>query len=61
VENKVVRMTYVKTEDQLVDILTNPLPRERFEKLRGMLGIMHLEGEVLENVQVDDSEHTERS
>jgi hypothetical protein len=31
------------TEDQV----TKPLPRERFEKLRCMLGITQLEGEVL--------------
>jgi hypothetical protein len=54
VENKVVRMTYVKMEDQIVDILTKPLPRERFEKLRSMLGIMQLKGEVLRIGQAGD-------
>jgi len=32
----------VPSKEQLVDILTKPTPRSRFEKLREMLGIRYI-------------------
>lgn len=32
-------LTYVPSDEQLADIFTKPLPKERFEFLREMLGV----------------------
>ena len=37
-----ISITYVNTENQLADIFTKPLSRERFETLRLKLGIMDI-------------------
>ena len=37
-----VRLKYVKSKDQIVDILTKPLPKDSFEYLRGKLGVLPL-------------------
>lgn len=37
IESGDVRMEYVRTEDQLADILTKPLKRDRVEKLRASI------------------------
>lgn len=39
VEEKVVSLDYVKTKDQLANILTKPLDSKIFEYLRGAIGI----------------------
>ena len=39
---KEIRLEYVSTKDQIVDIFTKPLPKDTFEYLRGMLGVMPL-------------------
>ncbi|GAB2265831.1 hypothetical protein Dimus_037849 [Dionaea muscipula] len=40
VANGVVKLVYVKTQDQLADILTKPLPLHVFTRLRSMLGVV---------------------
>lgn len=40
VRDEVVKLSYCKSEDQIADIMTKPLKLDRFEKLRGMLGVM---------------------
>ena len=42
VAEKEIRLEYVSTKEQIVDIFTKPLPKETFEYLHGMLGIMPL-------------------
>ena len=37
--NNVVELEFVPTEDQLADIFTKPLSQDRFEKIRGELGL----------------------
>jgi len=39
VEEKVMTLEYVDTEEQLADIFTEALDAKQFEKLRGKLGI----------------------
>ena len=39
---KEIRLEYVSTKDQIVDIFMKPLPKDTFEYLRGMLGVMTL-------------------
>lgn len=41
-EKKVVSLDYVKTKDQLADILTKPVDSKRFEYLRGAIGLWTL-------------------
>jgi len=44
-----IDLLYCKTEEQLADIFTKPLARDRFEYLRKALGVIsaqHLEGSV---------------
>lgn len=42
VQEKQVRMEYVSSKEQLVDIFTKPLPKTTFEYLRGRLGVATL-------------------
>ena len=42
VVEKEIRLEYICTKEHIVDIFTKPLPKETFEYLRGMLGIMPL-------------------
>lgn len=39
VEENVVSLDYVKTKDQLIDILTKPLDSKQFEYLRSVIGL----------------------
>ena len=40
VEKKEIRLEYISTKEQIVDIFTKPLPKDTFEYLRGMLGVI---------------------
>ena len=42
VAKKEIRLEYVSTKEQIADIFTKPLPKETFEYLQGMLGVMPL-------------------
>ena len=42
VAKKEIRLEYVKTKEQIIDIFTKALSKDTFEYLRGMLGIMPL-------------------
>ena len=42
VQDKIVRMDYVNTKEQLVNIFTKDLPREPHEYLRCQLGVLPL-------------------
>ena len=42
VAEKEIRLKYINTKEQIVDIFTNALPKDTFEYLRGMLGVMPL-------------------
>ena len=42
VQDKIVRMEYVNTKEQLADIFTKALPREPHEYLRSQLGVLPL-------------------
>ena len=39
VEENEIDLVYCNTDDQVADIFTKALPRERFEYLRGLLGM----------------------
>ena len=39
VQSGALRVTHVSSADQLVDTLTKPLPRNRFQELRVKIGI----------------------
>ena len=39
VEQQAIAVTYVPTSQMIADTLTKPLPRDQFEKLRGMMGL----------------------
>ena len=39
---KEIRLEYVSTKDQIANIFTNPLPKDTFAYLRGMLRVMPL-------------------
>ena len=40
VAEKNIKMEYIGTKEQIVDIFTNPLPRETFEYLQWGLGVI---------------------
>jgi hypothetical protein len=42
VTQRVVKVVYVETKEQIVDIFTKPLPRNTFENLRHKLGVIHI-------------------
>ena len=37
--NKVIKLEYIGTKDQIVNIFTKPLPKMQFENLRDQLGV----------------------
>ena len=37
--NKVIKLEYIGTKDQIEDIFTKPLPKIQFENLRDQLGV----------------------
>ena len=39
VQDKEIRLEYVHTKEQIVDIFTKPLPKDAFLYLRGKLGV----------------------
>ena len=39
VMSKVIKMEYIGTKEQIVDIFTKPLPRIQFDRLRDQLGV----------------------
>ena len=43
VSHNVVKLEYVDTKEQIVDIFTKPLPKEYFEHLRRKLGVISLQ------------------
>ena len=43
VSEKVVKLEYVDTKEQVVDIFTKPLPKEAFEHLRQKFGVIPLQ------------------
>ncbi|GJV37009.1 hypothetical protein Tco_1409486 [Tanacetum coccineum] len=53
VENGVVKLYFVRTEYQLVDILTKPLARERLEFLINKLGSMEMKPDI-ENMTINE-------
>ncbi|GJW55209.1 hypothetical protein Tco_0099294 [Tanacetum coccineum] len=50
VENGIVELYFVRTEYQLADIFTKPLPRERFDFLIDKLGIKSMSPETLKRL-----------
>ncbi len=42
VERGLIEMKFCKTEDQVADIFTKPLSKERFERLRFELGMIRI-------------------
>ena len=42
VMNKIIKLEYIGTKDQIEDIFTEPLPKMQFESLRNQLGICSL-------------------
>ena len=42
VQDKEVRLEYVNTKEQILDIFTKPLPKDSFLYLRGKLGVIPL-------------------
>ena len=37
-----IRLEYISTKEQIIYIFTKPLPKDTFEYMRGMLGVMPL-------------------
>lgn len=40
IQNRVIRLMYVPTENQIADIMTKGIPRTQYQKLRSLLGLM---------------------
>nr|GEZ58504.1 retrovirus-related Pol polyprotein from transposon TNT 1-94 [Tanacetum cinerariifolium] len=55
-ENGVVELYFVKTEYQLADIFTKPLPRERFNFLIEKLGMTSMSSEALRHLAKEEEE-----
>ena len=43
VQRGAVKLQYVATNDQIVDVLTNPLARVKFEYFRERIGVLRIE------------------
>ena len=43
VQRGVVKLQYVATDEQIVDVLTNPLARVKFEYIKKKLGVLQIE------------------
>ena len=43
VSQKVVKLEFINTKEQIVDIFTKPLPKEAFEHIRHKLGVISLQ------------------
>ncbi|GKF40700.1 hypothetical protein Tco_0124042, partial [Tanacetum coccineum] len=56
VENGIVELYFVRTEYQLVDIFTKPLPREIFNFLIDKLGIKSMSPEILKRLAEETDE-----
>ena len=41
VQDKEIKLEYIHTKEQIVDIFTKPLPKDAFLYLRGKLGVIH--------------------
>ena len=46
VEDKKVKMEYIHTKEQILEIFTKPFPKDTYEYLRGKLGVKPLTQEV---------------
>jgi hypothetical protein len=42
VTQRVVKVVYVDTKEQIADIFTKPFPRSTFENIRHKLGVIHI-------------------
>ena len=51
-----IRLTYVPTEDQEIDILTKAMQKQGFELLRGKLGMIDIHSPVWGGVLEGDNE-----
>ncbi|GKB95652.1 hypothetical protein Tco_0981789 [Tanacetum coccineum] len=56
VENGIVKLYFVRTEYQLADIFTKPLPRERFNFLIKKLGMRSISSEMLKRLAEEEDE-----
>ncbi|GJZ38021.1 retrovirus-related pol polyprotein from transposon TNT 1-94 [Tanacetum coccineum] len=56
VENGIVKLYFVRTEYQLADIFTKPLPRERFNFLIEKLGMRSMSPEMLKRLTGEENE-----
>ncbi|GJV12870.1 retrovirus-related pol polyprotein from transposon TNT 1-94 [Tanacetum coccineum] len=56
VENGIVKLYFVRTEYQLADIFTKPLPRERFNFLIEKLGMRSMSPETLKRLTEEEDE-----